>query len=147
MKKIIAVALLILMCCAPLCACSLDFSAEIDEAMDGLYDTLYNALELFFKQTGVDDSDSNEGVTDGDNQGGENSGSGESGDNQGSQGTVDDDKNPTAPSGSDNNQTAPDGGNNTANDDNQSINTDDSITDNGSGLENSQDSEDTKNEK
>ena len=106
MKKFIACALLVLMCCAPLCACSLDFSAEIDEAMDGLYDTLYNALELFFKQTGVDDSDSDEGVTDGekpnggDNQGGENSESGESGDNQGSQGTVDDDKNPTAPSGS-----------------------------------------------
>lgn len=141
MKKFIACALLVLMCCAPLCACSLDFSAEIDEAMDGLYDTLYNALELFFKQTGVDDSDSDEGVTDGEN------GSGESGDNQGSQSTVDDDKNPTAPSGGNNNQTAPNGGSNTANDDNQSINTDDSIIDNGSGLENSQDSEDTKNEK
>ncbi|MBQ4108973.1 MAG: redoxin family protein [Clostridia bacterium] len=85
MKKIISVALLILMCCAPLCACSMDFSAEIDEAMDGLYDTLYNAFELFFKQPDVDDSDSDEGVTDGEkpnggeNQGGENSGSGESG--------------------------------------------------------------------
>lgn len=139
MKKFIACALLVLMCCAPLCACSPDFSAEIDEAMDGLYDTLYNALELFFKKTGVeDDSGKDEGVTDGE------TGSGESGDNQGSQGTVDDDKNPTAPS---DNQTAPNGGSNTANDDNQSINTDDSITDNGSGLEDSQISEDTKNEK
>ena len=143
MKKFIACALLVLMCCAPLCACSLDFSAQIDETMDGLYDTLYNALELFFKKTDVeDDSGKDEGVTDGEN------GSGESGDNQGGQGTVDDGENGgNNTSGDNNNQTAPDGGSNTANDDNQSINTDDSIIDNDSGLENSQESEDTKNEK
>ena len=132
MKKFIACALLVLMCCAPLCACSLDFSAQIDETMDGLYDTLYNALELFFKKTDVeDDSDKDEGATDGEQpstpDNGENSGNNTSGGN--------------------NNQTAPDGGSNTANDDNQSINTDDSIIDNDSGLENSQESEDTKNEK
>lgn len=114
MKKFIACALLVLMCCAPLCACSLDFSAEIDETMDGLYTTLYDALELFFKKTGVeDDSDKDEGVTDGekpnggDNQGGENSGSGESGDNQGSQGTPDNGEN---------------GGNNTSGDNNSGDN-------------------------
>lgn len=132
MKKFIACALLVLMCCAPLCACSLDFSAQIDETMDGLYDTLYNALELFFKKTDVeDDSGKDEGATGGEQpstpDNGENGGNNTSGDN--------------------NNQTAPDGGSNTANDDNQSINTDDSIIDNDSGLENSQESEDTKNEK
>ena len=132
MKKFIACALLVLMCCAPLCACSLDFSAQIDETMDGLYDTLYNALELFFKKTGVeDDSDKDEGITDGEQP--STPDNGENGDNN--------------TSGGNNNQTAPDDGSNTANDDNQSINTDDSIIDNDSGLENSQESEDTKNEK
>ncbi len=59
MKKILSVALLVLLCCAPLCACSTDFSEPINETMDGLYQTLYDALELFFKKTGVENGDEN----------------------------------------------------------------------------------------
>jgi thiol-disulfide isomerase/thioredoxin len=59
MKKFLSVALLVLLCCAPLCACSTDFSEPINETMDGLYQTLYDALELFFKKTGVENGDEN----------------------------------------------------------------------------------------
>lgn len=50
MKKFIIVSLIILMCCAPICACSADYSEKIDEKMDDIYNSLYDALEMFFKK-------------------------------------------------------------------------------------------------
>ena len=62
MKKILVTILTVVLCCMPLCACSTDFSAQIDETMDGLYQTLYNSLELFFKDANApDNEDSDEG--------------------------------------------------------------------------------------
>lgn len=84
MKKIITVILAVILCCAPLCACSTDFSEEINEGMDGLYETLYNALELFFKQPGVDsDSDSDAENNEKEPNEGEEPNEGGSGDNGG----------------------------------------------------------------
>ena len=62
MKKILVTILTVVLCCMPLCACSTDFSAQIDETMDGLYQTLYSSLELFFKDANApDNEDSGEG--------------------------------------------------------------------------------------
>ncbi len=78
MKKFIIITLTVLLCCAPLCACSTDFSAQIDEAMDGLYSTLYEALELFFKDANApDNEDSGEGEGSGNEDAGENIGGSE----------------------------------------------------------------------
>ena len=63
MKKFLVTILAVILCCAPLCACSTDFGAQIDETMDGLYQTLYSSLELFFKDANApqkDDTDKNE---------------------------------------------------------------------------------------
>lgn len=92
MKKILSVALLVLLCCLPLCACSTDFSEPINETMDGLYQTLYDALELFFKKSGVengDESTPNEGGAP--DVGGENN---ENGGNSGNEGGSNEDSKP-----------------------------------------------------
>ena len=84
MKKILSVALLVLLCCLPLCACSTDFSEPINETMDGLYQTLYDTLELFFKKTGVENGDENN----------ENGGNSENGGNNGNEGGSNEDSKP-----------------------------------------------------
>ena len=75
MKKFLVTILTVVLCCMPLCACSTDFSAQIDETMDGLYQTLYNSLELFFKDANApDNEDSDEGEGSGNENAGENVG-------------------------------------------------------------------------
>ena len=78
MKKFLVTMLAVILCCAPLCACSTDFSAQIDETMDGLYQTLYSSLELFFKDANApDNEDSGEGEGSGNENAGENVGGNE----------------------------------------------------------------------
>lgn len=89
MKKFIVTALVVLLCCMPLCACSTDFSAEITEGMDSFYSMLRDSFELFFKEAGNEGDGSGEEdapIIDGgnENQGNENQGNegGNAGENE-----------------------------------------------------------------